>query len=270
MADEDLQQAKQAMNKKAAAQMKNVKKMESVTNKKQTDNSKVAEQAQATEESKKGEASGSEPKKSFVEKAKEKVADVKAGAKKEEKKEAKVEVEREYVVPLRRKWLKVPKYKRANKAVKALKEFIAQHMKVYDRDLRKVKIDILLNNELRFRGMKKPPAKIKVKAIRYDDGTVKVNLVDIPKHIEFEIARKARKASEKAKKAEAAPKPAEQAPTTEESVEEKEKQDEAKKEESKEKKDVKKLEKKGTAKPDKHMATKQAKAPVTQRKALQK
>ena len=65
--------------------------------------------------------------------------------------EPKVELEREYIVPLRKGWLKVPKYKRANKSMKTLKEFIAKHMKVYDRDLRKIKVDQILNNEMRFR-----------------------------------------------------------------------------------------------------------------------
>ena len=54
-------------------------------------------------------------------------------------------LEREYIVPLRKGWLKVPDYKRANKAVKTLKEFLVKHMKVYDRDLRKIKIEIDLN-----------------------------------------------------------------------------------------------------------------------------
>jgi large subunit ribosomal protein L31e len=117
-----------------------------------------------------------------------------------EEQKAKVILEREYIVPLRREWLKVPTYKRANKAVKALKQFIAKHMKVYDRDLRKIKINILLNNEIRFRGMKKPCAKIKVKAIKYDNDTVEVKLVNLPKHIEFEIARTARKQAENLKK----------------------------------------------------------------------
>lgn len=97
--------------------------------------------------------------------------------------------EREYVVPLRRGWLKVPKYKRGNKAVKTLKEFIARHMKIYDRDLNKVKVDVNLNNELRFRGIKKPPAKIKVRAKKFDNDFVNVELVNLPKHIEFKIKR---------------------------------------------------------------------------------
>jgi len=117
-----------------------------------------------------------------------------------EKETRKIAFEREYVVPMRREWLKVPKYKRANKAVKALKEFLARHMKVYDRDLRKIKVDIYLNNELRYRGMRKPLAKVKVKAIKYEDGIVEAKLVNLPKHIEFEIARKARKMAESLKK----------------------------------------------------------------------
>ena len=76
---------------------------------------------------------------------------------------------REYIVPLRKGWLKVPKYKRANKAVKTLKEFLLKHMKVYDNDLRKIKLDPILNNEIRFRGMRKPPARIRVRAIKFDD-----------------------------------------------------------------------------------------------------
>jgi len=104
----------------------------------------------------------------------------------------KMEFEREYIVPLRHGWLKVPVYKRANKAVKTLKEFIARHMKVYDRDLRKVKVETDLNNEIRFRGMRKPPAKIKVRAKRFDNDTVTVELVDIPKHIEFKRIREAK------------------------------------------------------------------------------
>ncbi len=106
-------------------------------------------------------------------------------ADKTKKQEPKLVLEREYVVPLRHGWLKVAQYKRANKAVKTLKEFIARHMKIYDRDLRKIKLDIYLNNEIRFRGMRKPPAKIKVKAKKFDDNTVRVELANIPKAVEY-------------------------------------------------------------------------------------
>lgn len=105
----------------------------------------------------------------------------------------KIILEREYIVPLRKGWLKVPKYKRANKAVKTLKEFIARHMKVYDRDLRKVKVDELVNNEIRFRGMYKPLARIKIKAKKYDDGIVRVELVNLPVHVKFAKLREGKK-----------------------------------------------------------------------------
>ena len=112
----------------------------------------------------------------------------------------KIVIEREYIVPLRKEWLKVPEYKRANKATKALKQFLAQHMKVYDRHLRKIKIEQDLNNEIRFRGMKKPPAKIKVNAKKYDDGIVRVELVNIPVHVKFERLREEKKKAKLEKK----------------------------------------------------------------------
>ena len=64
------------------------------------------------------------------------------------KKEVEIEIEREYVVPLKKGVLNVPRYRRAKKAIRVLKEFMVRHMKVRDRDLKKVKIDIYLNNEL--------------------------------------------------------------------------------------------------------------------------
>jgi ribosomal protein L31E len=119
---------------------------------------------------------------------------------KAKKQESKLLFEREYTVPLRKGWLKVQEYKRANKAVKTLKEFLVRHMKIYDRDLKKIKLDIILNNELRFRGIRKPPAKIKILAKKYDDGNVKVSLVKVPEKIKFELLRVENK-KEKIKKA---------------------------------------------------------------------
>jgi large subunit ribosomal protein L31e len=112
---------------------------------------------------------------------------------KTKKTEPKLVLEREYTVPLRREWLKVGMHKRANRAVKTLKKFIARHMKIYDRDLRKIKLDVILNNELRFRGMRKPPAKIKVKAKKFDNETVKVELINLPEHVRFIRLREEKK-----------------------------------------------------------------------------
>ncbi len=138
-------------------------------------------------------------------------------------KEAKKVLEREYIVPLRKGWLKVPEYKRANKAVKTLKEFLARHMKIYNNDLRNIKLDIDLNNEIRFRGMKKPPAKIKVKAVKFEDGIVRVELVDIPEKLKFKRLREEKKAKANEKKAKVVPKVKKEEKTEEEKMEEKEK-----------------------------------------------
>ena len=108
--------------------------------------------------------------------------------KKDKKKGEVVELEREYVVPLKRGVLNVPRYRRAKKAVRVLKEFMVRHMGVRDRDLRKVKVDINLNNEIWFRGIKKPMNKIRVKAKKID-GVVYVELAEVPEVVKFKIAR---------------------------------------------------------------------------------
>ena len=91
---------------------------------------------------------------------------------------------REYIIPLRREWRKVANYRRAGRAAKHIKKFIAKHMKVPDRDVSKVKLDIYLNNEVWFRGKQRPPAKIKVRA-RKEGDLIKVTLAEIPEHIKF-------------------------------------------------------------------------------------
>jgi large subunit ribosomal protein L31e len=183
------------------------------------------------------------------------------------KAEPKIELEREYIVPLRKEWLKVPKHKRANKAVKALKQFIAKHMKVYDKDLRKIKVEQILNNEIRFKGMKKPPSRIKVKAKKYDNDIVKVELVDIPAHIKFAQLREEKKKSELKKKVKE--KPVEKPEEPKEGEEGKEVKTEET-EEAKEKKEASKEEglakAKMQAKEQKH--TSKAKQVQVHRKAL--
>ena len=93
-------------------------------------------------------------------------------------------LEREYVIPLRKACLKVPQYERWRIAIRTIRRFIAKHMKIPERDLTKVKLDVYFNNELWFRGRRKPPAKVKVMAIKEND-IVKVNFVEIPERIKF-------------------------------------------------------------------------------------
>jgi large subunit ribosomal protein L31e len=186
-------------------------------------------------------------------------------AKKTETKTEKLE--REYVIPLRNKWKRVPRYKRANKAIKAIKEFVAKHMKIRDRDLKKIKVDKYLNEEVWFRGIKKPPARIKVKAVKEGE-IVTVELFEMHKNLKF---KKAREEKREKKSIEIAEGKAKKEEKPEEKVEEK---TEEKKEEEKEKKAAvveagQKMEKE-SAKKVKHQ-TKQSKQPKRQqRKTLAK
>jgi large subunit ribosomal protein L31e len=108
-------------------------------------------------------------------------------------------IEREYVIPLREKCRSVPRYKKTNKAIKTIKEFLVKHMKIRDRDLKKIKLDKYLNEIIWFRGIKRPPTKIKVKAIKEGD-IVKVELSELPKKLKFKKAREEKRDVEIVKK----------------------------------------------------------------------
>ena len=120
-------------------------------------------------------------------------------AKKTETKTEKVE--REYVIPLRYKGRAVPRYKKTPKAIKTIKEFLARHMKIKDRDLGKIKLDKYLNEQMWIRGIKRPPAKIKVKAVKEND-VVRVELIDYSTKLKFKKLREERikKAAEEVEK----------------------------------------------------------------------
>lgn len=83
-------------------------------------------------------------------------------------------LERTYIIPLRRQWLKVQRYKRAKKAVRGVKDFLARHMKQEDPDM--IKMGPFLNEAIWTRGIRNPPHKVKVSVVKEDDGTVKVEL----------------------------------------------------------------------------------------------
>ncbi|MEX0920945.1 MAG: 50S ribosomal protein L31e [Candidatus Pacearchaeota archaeon] len=100
--------------------------------------------------------------------------------------------EREYVIPLRREWKKVARYKKTNRAVKAVKKFLARHMKIRDGDLNKIKIDRYLNDFLWTNGIKNPPSKVKVKAYK-EEGIVRVELLDLTEKLKFKKAKLAKR-----------------------------------------------------------------------------
>ncbi len=94
-------------------------------------------------------------------------------------------LEREYTIPLREKCRSVPRYKKTNKAIRTVKEFLVRHMKIRDRDLNKIKLDKYLNEVIWSRGIRHPPAKIKVIAIKESEDIVRVTLAEMPDKIKF-------------------------------------------------------------------------------------
>lgn len=84
------------------------------------------------------------------------------------------ELKREYVVPLRRKTRTAPKWRRSKKAVSVLKDFIKKHMKTDN-----VVICNELNETIWARGIKKPPGKVAVVALKTQLSGVEKTLVNL-------------------------------------------------------------------------------------------
>jgi large subunit ribosomal protein L31e len=70
----------------------------------------------------------------------------------------------------------LPTTKRAKVAMKTIKSFISSHMKVPQSD---VWVDASVNNKIWAKGIKKPPSKIRVKAIKFEDGLVEVSTLEV-------------------------------------------------------------------------------------------
>lgn len=87
-------------------------------------------------------------------------------------------MERTYVIPLRREFRKVPKYKRAKKAVTGVKDFLTRHMKPGPDT--KPKLGKYLNLELWKHGIRNPPPRVKVTATKDDKGQVWAELFGAP------------------------------------------------------------------------------------------
>ncbi|MDP6642199.1 MAG: 50S ribosomal protein L31e [Candidatus Nanoarchaeia archaeon] len=139
-----------------------------------------------------------------------------------------VDNERLYTIPLRKEFLKVPRYQRTKKAVKAIRYFAQKHMKTPV-----VKIGPYLNELMLARGRKNPPHKIQVKIIKEEDKDKKqisrVELASIPVR---KAAEEKKKLAQKVKDAVLKPKETKEEPKKETKIEE------HKKEEAKEKKEV--------------------------------
>jgi len=82
------------------------------------------------------------------------------------------EEERIMTIPLR-VVRTVPRTQRAPRAIKAIREHVVRHMKAKTED---VWIDPQINEQLWRRGIERPPHRIRVKVIKFEDELVEVSL----------------------------------------------------------------------------------------------
>ena len=66
-----------------------------------------------------------------------------------------------------------PRSKKSKKAMIEVREHVAKHMKA---KLEDVWIDQKVNELVWARGIQKPPARVRVKAVKFEDGLVEVSL----------------------------------------------------------------------------------------------
>jgi len=81
--------------------------------------------------------------------------------------EIEVVEERIYTIPLRHAWVVTPRGKRAPRAVRDVRDFVARHMKAEE-----VAVSNEVNAALWERGINKPPRKIKIRAVKDKEGKV--------------------------------------------------------------------------------------------------
>ena len=77
-----------------------------------------------------------------------------------------------YIIPLR-DTRRAPRWKRSNTAIKDIRKYLAKHMKSED-----VKLDKSINEKVWDRGSTKPPSKIRVRAMKMEDGQVQAEVAE--------------------------------------------------------------------------------------------
>lgn len=89
------------------------------------------------------------------------------------------EIERVFTIPLT-VTRTVPRSKRAPRAIKEVKDYVRRHMTdkstADEAPEKDVWIDYKLNEHLWSKGIESPPGKVRVKAIRFEDGLIEVSL----------------------------------------------------------------------------------------------
>ena len=85
------------------------------------------------------------------------------------------DLEREYVIPLRASQHQPSRRRRAGHALETVRRFNVRHMKGEPSD---VWIDPRLNEHIWERGIQHLPRNVRVKAIRFEDGLIEVDLLE--------------------------------------------------------------------------------------------
>ena len=134
--------------------------------------------------------------------------------------------EKLFTIPLRREWVRVPRWRHTKRAVDAVRAFVLRYAKV-----KEVKIGRWLNLELWAKGAKNPPGKVIVK-ITKDKDIGKVELAKLPPRALRE-AEKLKSKDAKKKKHEAARSAKEEKEKKEEEYQRKKSEEQKKIEEAK-------------------------------------
>jgi len=82
--------------------------------------------------------------------------------------------ERTYTIPLRRGWQKVPRWRRAKRAVSEIQTYLKKHTKS-----KEVRIDKWINELVWGKGAKNPPSKITIK-VSFDKDKAIAELTELP------------------------------------------------------------------------------------------
>ena len=98
---------------------------------------------------------------------KEGVPAVEAEEAAEGEEEIEVVEEKTYTIPLHHVWVVTPRGKRAPRAARDVKAYVARHMKADD-----VALSNEINSAIWARGINKPPRKISVRAVKDKEGKV--------------------------------------------------------------------------------------------------
>ncbi|HUU07058.1 MAG TPA: 50S ribosomal protein L31e [Thermoplasmata archaeon] len=92
------------------------------------------------------------------------------------------ELERVFTIPLTIT-KQVPRTKRAPRAIKEIRDYVKRHMAEKpsrggeDEEMKRdIWVDYRLNELLWANGIENPPSKVRVKAIRFEDGLIEVSL----------------------------------------------------------------------------------------------